>query len=827
MRKSFSTLFLLPLAFGMLPLHAQSVRENILFDHDWRFAFGNAADPQKDFGNGTEYFNYFTKAASIHNEGPYAPKFDDAAWAPVRIPHDWATTLPYAVEASHSHGYHTVGWKYPETSVGWYRKVFTLSPEDAAKHISITFEGIFRNSSVWVNGFYLGGELSGYASQTYDLTDYLHYGEGEENQNVITVRADASLEEGWFYEGAGIYRDVWLTKTAPVHVAQDGTYVRVAPMSGSDDISARANLIVDATIENSQHSAAQCVVTHTLRDHMDQVVARSKASAVSLKPNESRDCRLELMVDNPELWTLEYPYLYTLRTEISVDGEVVDSYDTPTGIRSLRFDKNEGFFLNGKPVKLHGVNMHQDHAGVGAAIPLSLQDYRLERLKSMGVNAYRASHNPMSPAMLEACDRIGILVIEENRLTGVNDYHRDQLAKMIRRDRNHPSIIMWSVGNEEWGIEWKDYGERIAATMTDYVHLLDPTRPATVATSSGPTITRPVDVAGYNYIVQNDVEGERQRYPERIAFGSEETTACGTRGIYYDDRDNGHMASMNRTDSSYINIIERGWKFYDERPWLLGCFYWTGFDYKGEPNPLKYPAVDSEFGLLDYCGFEKDEAYYLRSWWKDEPVLHIFPHWNLEGHEGEAVDVWAYSNCEEVELFVNGKSLGRKKMERNGHLSWSTVYKPGTLKAVGYIAGKKVLTETVATAGEPALLRLTADRSVIQADGRDVSVLKIEVLDKKGNIVPTANVNVNIRLDGPGRIIGVGNGDPAFHGEQHSATDISCHAFSVPTFNGLAQVIVQTEEYDGMIHVDVSSDNLRSSQCTLETHVPYDAVKHQ
>lgn len=806
---------------------AQSQRETILFDHDWRFAFGSASDPKKDFGCGTEYFNYLTKAASIHNEGPYAPKFDDSAWAPVRIPHDWATTLPYAPEASHSHGYKTVGWKYPETSVGWYRKVFEMDKADADKTITLTFEGIFRNSTIWVNGFYVGSEPSGYASRTYDITDYIHFGEGEENQNVIAVRADASLEEGWFYEGAGIYRDVWMTKTSPLHIAHDGTYVRVAPPAGSDDICTRANLIVDATVENASATAAQCIVTHTLLDATGQEVSHSRAAMVTLKPRQSSDCTMELMVEHPTLWSLDNPYLYTLRTDVSVDGKIVDSYTTPYGIRTLRFDKDLGFFLNGQPVKLHGVNMHQDHAGVGAAIPPALQTYRLERLKSMGVNAYRSSHNPMTPAMLAECDRLGILVIEENRLTGTGDYHRDELDKMIRRDRNHPSVIMWSIGNEEWGIEWKDYGERIARTMTDFVHLMDPTRPATVATSSGPTITRPVDVAGYNYIKQNDVEGERQRYPNRIAYGSEETTACGTRGIYYDDRENGHMASMNRTDTTYINIIERGWKFYDERPWLLGCFYWTGLDYKGEPNPLSFPAVDSEFGLMDYCGFEKDEAYYLRSWWTDEPVLHIFPHWNLEGHEGEPVDVWAYSNCDEVELFVNGKSLGRKKMERNGHLSWPTTYKPGTLKAVGYIKGKKVLTEVVATTGAPTQLRLTANRTALTADGRDVSVLKVEVLDGKGRVVPTANINVNINLEGAGRIIGVGNGDPAFHGEQHSATDLNCHSFSVPTFNGLAQIIVQTDEVEGDILVSVESEGTQGSQCSIASLRPEVAIKRQ
>ena len=787
-----TTLLTLALLCATATISAQSQRETKLLDSGWRFAFGHAADPQKDFGYGTEYFNFLTKAHSIHNEGPYSNKFDDSSWQPVRLPHDWATELPYAQEASHSHGYHTVGWKYPATSVGWYRKQFTMPIADKGRHVALTFEGIFRNSEVWVNGFYLGREASGYASRTYDVTDYLHYGDEADNQNIITVRADASLEEGWFYEGAGIYRDVWMTVSAPLHVASNGTYVRVAPPAGSNDISTRATVVADVTIENSQSVSAQCTVRQVLLDADGREVASSKPAALSLMPRATATATQEIMVERPHLWSLDDPYLYSLVTEVSQHGEIIDRYTTTTGIRTIQFDKDKGFFLNGRHVKLKGVNLHQDHAGVGSAMPPALLDYRIDRLKTMGVNAYRTSHNPIAPAMLDACDRKGILVIEENRLMGINDYHRDQLRMMIERDRNHPCIIMWSVGNEEWGIEWNDYGERLSQTMTDYVHLLDATRPSTVATSSGPNVVRTVDVAGYNYVVQNDIEGERQRYPDRIAYGSEETTACGTRGIYYDDRDNGHMASMNRTDSTYENIIERGWKFYDERPWLLGCFYWTGFDYKGEPNPLSYPAVDSEFGILDYCGFEKDEAYYLRSWWTDEPVLHIFPHWNLEGHEGEPVEVWAYSNCDEVELWVNGKSMGRQKMEKNGHLKWNTIYKPGTLKAVGYKGGKKLLTEIVSTTGAPAQLRLTADRNIIRADGRDVSVVRIEALDKKGRTVPTACIDVTLSLDGGGRILGVGNGNPAWHGNQHPAAD-SPNTITLPTFNGLAQVIVQSD----------------------------------
>ena len=502
---------------------------------------------------------------------------------------------------------------------------------------------------------------------------------------------------------------------------------------------------------------------------------------------------------NPLLWDTDNPNLYTLVTEVVRDGKTVDSRSTRIGFRDVRFDADKGFFLNGKNVKLRGVNMHQDHAGVGAAIPDALQAYRLRELKKLGVNAYRASHNPMTPAMLDACDSIGMLVIEENRLTGINDHHIRLLENMIMRDRNHPSVILWSVGNEEWGMEWNDFGERIAASMREYCHRLDSTRLMTVATSGGPTIVVPADVAGYNYVVQNPIDRHRAEYPGRKAVGSEETTGCGARGIYFDDHENGLMKALNLSPNgpdSIYNAIERGWKFYDERPWLGGLFYWTGFDYRGESNPMVFPATNSQFGILDYCGFPKDEAYYLKSWWTDEPVLHIFPHWNLKGHEGEPVSVWAYSNMDEVELFVNGKSAGRKAMPRNGHLSWDTVYKPGSLKAVGYRNGRKVMERTVATTGEPAGFRLSADRNEISADGRDVSVVTVEVVDKKGRVVPDADIDLDISLDGDAAILGVGNGNPTFRDKERPADGVSKH-FNVKTFNGLAQILVESGEVAG------------------------------
>ena len=811
MKHLFAFLFLLGITFS---LSAQSVRERILLDDGWQFAFGNASSPEKDFGCGTEYFNYLTKAASIHNEGPYSPNFNPEKrgvdWKTVNLPHDWVVDLPYAKEASHSHGYKAVGYKFPENSVGWYRKTITVPQEDLGKHLYLQFDGIFRDARIWINGFYLGHEPSGYATQVYDITEYLNYGE----ENLICVRADATLEEGWFYEGAGIYRHVWLNKTAPLHVAPFGTFVHSTLAAPFD----KAKLTIETTVENSGLQTEDYRLCHILRDADGKEVARCETAGKPVLPKDRQLTVGEIALDKPHLWSVDTPYLYTLLTEVYQHGKLVDAYTTTTGIRDIRFDADKGFLLNGQPLKLKGVNMHQDHPGVGAGIPDALQVYRLKELKKFGCNACRSSHNPMTPEMLDACDSLGILVIEENRLTGVNEEHTRLLKRMIDRDRNHPCIILWSVGNEEWGIEWKESGTRIAATMREYCHRFDPTRLMTVASSSGPAILIPADVAGYNYILQNPVEQHRKDYPGRRALGSEETTGCGTRGIYFDAHGKGHMVAHNRKPNgpdSLLNCIERGWKFYDERPYLAGLFYWTGFDYRGEPNPMKFPATGSQFGILDYCGFPKDEAWYLKSWWTNEPVLHILPHWNLQGHEGDSIDIWVYSNCDEVELTVNGKKLDRKPMPRNGHLSWKAVFQPGAVKAVGYKNGKKILARTVETTGAPARISLTADRPVIQADNRDVAVCNIELQDKKKRFVPTACNDLTITVSGPVRILGVGNGDPAYQATERPA-DADARTYQVKAFNGLAQVLLQSTGEAGEATLTVVSENLPETSCVLK-----------
>jgi beta-galactosidase len=732
------------------PPAAPAGRERLLMDFGWRFAFGYPYDTKKDFNHATIYFSYFAKAG--YGDGPAAPEFDDRGWRTLNLPHDWAVEAPFAANGSSSHGYKAVGRNFPDTSVGWYRKSFSIPAADLGRRISIEFDGVFRDSVVWINGFYLGREPSGYSGFRYDLTDYLNYG----GTNVIVVRVDATMEEGWFYEGAGIYRHVWLAKTAPLHVVPWGTFVTSEVKGDSADVTART------TVANDGTAVRTFDLEQTILDAGGQSLATRAVQNVALQPGETGEFPCVLHVPHPRLWSVESPTLHKLVTTIRTDGAGADRYETTFGIRTIRFDPNEGFLLNGRRVELKGTNNHQDHAGVGVAVPDALQTFRIERLKEMGANAWRCSHNPPAPELLEACDRLGMLVIDENRLMGPSPEQMNQLERMIRRDRNHPSVILWSLGNEEWTIEGNIKGARIASTMQAFAQRLDPTRRTTVANSGGwGGISTVIDVVGYNYIRQSNTDEQHAKFPQQPGVGTEESTTRQTRGIYFDDRARAHLAPLKEASSG--GNMEDGWKHYAARPYLAGLFYWTGFDYRGEPNPFGWPQVSSQSGILDACGFLKDGFYYLKSWWTDQPVLHVFPHWNWPGKEGQEIDVWCYSNCDEVELSLNGRSLGRKAMEKNSHLVWKVKYETGMLLARGFTSGHEITTDRVDTTGAPAAIRLVPDRAKIDADGEDVAVIAVQVVDAQGRIVPVAGNEIGFKLEGPARIIGVGNGDPSSH----------------------------------------------------------------
>ncbi|HWA74374.1 MAG TPA: beta-galactosidase GalA [Polyangiaceae bacterium] len=735
-------------------------------DRGFRFALGHASDTERDFGHGTSYFSYLAKAG--YGDGPADPDFDDRSFREVRLPHDWAVELPFDERGGHSHGYKALGRRFPENSVGWYRRELEISSADLGRRIALEFDGVFRDSRVFVNGFLVGREPSGYLSARYDVSDYLNYG----GRNVLAVRVDASQEEGWFYEGAGIYRHVWLSKTAPVHVAYDGTAVTSTVVNGIASVNARANVVAEGK------EGAEVEVRFEILAADDTVVARGSAGQGKVPARAGREFASNLQVDAPKLWSLESPTLYLLVTEVIVSGRVVDRHLTRFGIRTIRFDPDRGFFLNGQHVLLKGTNNHQDHAGVGTALPDRLQEFRLERLKAMGSNAYRASHHPPTPELLDACDRLGMLVIDENRLMGSSQQALSELERMIARDRNHPSVILWSLGNEEWAIEGNERGARIAATMTARARELDPSRPSTVASSGGwdKGVSTVSEVMGYNYIVHGDTDAHHRQFPWQPGVGTEETTTQGTRGIYFTDEKRAHSAPV--TNGSSGGNVEVGLRYYAARPYLAGLFYWTGFDYRGESNPYGFPAISSQFGILDTCGFPKDSFHYLSAWWRDEPLLQLAPHWNFGGREGQAIDVRAFSNASEVELFLNGRSLGRKPVERYGHAAWSVPYEAGVLSATGFVDGAPRLQARVETTSAPAALRLEVDRATIVADDRDLAVVTATAIDDKGRSVPTADASIAFAVEGGGQILGVGNGDPSSHEPDRVAPTVTTLAFS-------------------------------------------------
>ena len=738
-------------------------REHILFDFDWKFALGHAYDTKQDFNNGTGYFSYFAKTG--FGDGAAAENFDDRAWRKIELPHDWCVELPFSEKGNHSHGYKTIGRNFPENSVGWYRKTFTIPEEDLEKKISIEFEGVFRNSIVWVNGFYLGTEPSGYTSFEYDITDYLNYG----GENVVAVRVDATMEEGWYYEGAGIYRHVYLNKMNPLYVDRYGSFVTTEVLED------RAIINIQTTIKNSTAQMKNFRVKQTILDARGKVITEGTAGNYSLNPISVNNYNVSLEIKNPHLWSIESPYIHCLLTEVIENNKVVDKYKTPFGIRRIKFDPDKGFFLNGHSVKIVGSNNHKDHAGVGTAMPDALIEWRIRKMKEMGANGIRTSHDPPSPAFLDACDRLGMLVLAENRLSGSNQYHLEKLESFMKRDRNHPSIVLWSLGNEEWAIEGNDKGVRITETMQNFVRSIDSSRAFTTAITAGwdDGTGKVIEVIGYNYIAHGDIDEHHKKFPWQPGIGTEETNTSGTRGIYISDNKKCHLQPTNTGPTQ--PGAEYGWNFYNKREFLSGLFYWTGFDYRGEPSPYNWPAVTSQFGIFDLCGFQKDIYYYLQSWWQDEPVIHMWPHWNWLGNEGEEKVITVYSNCDQVELFLNDKSLGKKDMPRNGHLEWPVPYEPGKLVALGYLDAQKSITSMTETTGQPDALLLIADRTTINADNMDAAIITVQVNDEKGRMVPTADIDASFEINGPGKIIGVGNGDPSSHEPGRYFENITTH----------------------------------------------------
>jgi beta-galactosidase len=790
----FSLLFSL-LGFGSATAAEPRYRGN--FDAGWSFTLGDPAGAEK-------------------------PDFNAAAWRKLDLPHDWSVEGRFdGKESAGAPG------GYLPTGIGWYRKNFQFPGDIKDRRVFIEFDGVYMNSDVWINGHHLGKRPYGYIGFEYELTPYLKPG----GKNVIAVRVDNHLQpSARWYSGTGIYRHVWLKHTAPVHVAHWGTYV-TTPKVTTDS----AEVAIETTIRNHHSSAQAILVKQSILDPEGKTVGSNGTTLDVPASGEATVSVKPIGIPNPKLWSPSTPNLHTVRTELIADGKVVDSYDTPLGIRTLRFDRNEGLFVNGEPVIMQGMCNHQDLGPLGTALWDQALLRRMKMLKDMGVNALRTAHYPHSPEFMRMADEMGFLVINETfdewrrgwafendqlvssrddrgkAKNGYNRYftewHERDLVDHLKRDRNHPSVIMWSIGNEV--AEAQKYGEiETVRILRDIVHKTDPTRPVTaginhIRTANETGFLDILDIVGYNggggsvFLYEED----HKRFPNRIIYASEVPHSLQTRGEYrthtnYREKER-QTPNLTETEvfpetdawyeSSYDNAAVRinardSWHLTKTMPFVLGEFRWTGFDYIGESGG--WPRVLGNFGVIDLVHFPKDTFYFYQSQWTDKPMIHILPHWNWPGKEGVIIPVHAYTTGDEAELFLNGKSLGARKIDGKNpyHLEWMVPYTPGELKAIARKNGKEIATTTVRTAGSPAQFAFEADQSELNPNHRDLSYITIRVEDKDGNFDPKANRWVTLNVRGPARIVGIHNGDPMSH---HPLK-----ADSVRTFNGLARVIL-------------------------------------
>jgi beta-galactosidase len=799
---------------GTLLMHHRGWSEpfDVSLDRAWNAAGPNtlAVLIQNEYGPGgiTQPVTLGRLTADT-SAAPARSDYDDHEWRVVHLPHDYAVEGRIVSTAVAARG-------FLAAPPAWYRRTFALPASDRGKSVWIDFDGVYRDARVYLNGRYLGEHPGGYTSFRYDISGVADYG----GENVLAVSVDPRLSEGRAYDGAGIYRHVWLSVANPVHVAPWGAFVS-ASVDGDPAAAAGAARSATVTIQTTVANAAPtggAHVTVTSRLVDDAGAAAGSASAVVDVPAAgSAGATQRIVVRQPRLWSIEAPHLYRLITSIDQDGRTVDSIETPFGIRSIRFDPVRGFFLNGKHVEIQGTCNRQDFAGVGAAVPDGLAAWRVQRLKSLGSNAWRTAGNPPAPELLDACDRLGMLVLDENRHLGdtytpeaaIGTPYSDmsELDSMVERDRNHPSVILWSMGDEE-PLQDTDEGARIFAAMRKETLRLDPTRPVTCGVNVEDLrgVVPLEDVAGFDY--EPDVRRAFHRsHPATAVYGSAIGAHLSTRGVYGDDQPSGYVSAYDDDAFPWAQTAEDAWRSITDSPWIAGGFVWSGFDYRGEPAPYGWPDVSSQSGLLDTCGFLKDDAYYFQSVWQDAPMVHLLPHWNWAGKEGQSIDVQAYSNADEVELIVNGVSAGRKAVPRGRRVAWSVPYAAGTLEADAYADGKPAASDTVATAGAPAALRLSSDRLTVAADGEDVVPVKVDVVDAAGRIVPVADDLVSFHVDGVGRIVGVGNGNPTDHDPDKGE---SRHAF-----NGRCLVIVGAADGPGTLSLTATAPGLTGATLAL------------
>lgn len=733
-------------------------------------------------------------------------------WKKVDLPHDFRVEMGVSDEATNwAQGYIPDG-------IAYYRKAFKVSRDMLGKRIVLEFDGVMRNASFWYNGCFIGDHYSGYTGFQFDVTELTKYGD-EEGDNVILVRCDTTNgSEGWWYEGGGIYRHTWLTTYEDVHVDRWGVFVKPT-VSGKDAV-----LDIETTVCNETFAESSYSVCTTIVDPDGEEVGQVEASGmIPVYGKDTKKCQLE--VADAMLWDCGNPCLYTAVTEIFVDEKLVDHYETTFGIRSIEYTA-EGLLLNGKQTPLYGTCFHQDFVGVGAAIPDAIQNYKIQKIRDIGFNAFRSSHNPATLELLDACDRLGVLVINENRIIETSQHRMDDLEELIKSSRNHPSVFAWSMSNEE--IFAGSYQAlRILDKMIPFAKSLDDSRlflsaeaflSGEMAAHYGLEI---YDVFGMNYaesaLNDNQIKNLSANYPDMKFLSTESASWYTTRGIYEDNKERGHCSSYG---TRYVMMGGEGgpnaggtarpwqtWNFYKENPKTGGFFIWTGFDYRGEPTPLKEYQVCSNFGIMDTCGFPKDDCFYYQARMKETPLIHIMPHWTWE-KEGEIKVIRLYTNCDEADLILNGTSLGRKALDGDW-IEYEVPYQPGELKAIGYRDGKSVVEDIQRTAGKAAAIRMEANRPVLQADGSDVACVKVSIVDADGIVVPNAENNVQFEVTGAGTLLGLGNGDPGCR-ENDKAS--SRHAFS-----GLILALIQAKEEAGEIKVRALSPELETCELVLNT----------
>jgi len=770
--------------------HADSGREVLSFDQGWRFHLGDIPFPEIK-GHGATYGN----AKAGNAPGAAATIYDDTGWRVVDLPHDWAVEGPFDKEANVSQGYRPRGF-------AWYRKSFKIDPSDKGKHLELQIDGVSTHCTVWLNGTEVHHNNCGYTGFSVDLTPSARYGE---DLNTVAIRVDANAMEGWWYEGGGMYRHTRLVKRPPVHIMTDGVFAQpVKEPSGSWKIPA------EVTVENIGKTNASASVTVTLRDPEGKQVA-TLTETNDIPVLGSKVFRPVLNVTDPRLWSQDHPVLYNVETKVASPGESEDAVTTKVGFRTISFDADKGFFLNDQPVKLMGTCNHIDHAGVGVAVPDSLWDFRIRKLKEMGSNAYRCSHNPPASEFLDACDRLGMLVMDENRNFNCSPEYMDQLRWMVRRDRNHPSVILWSVFNEET-MQGTEQGYEMVRRMTAAVKELDTNRPVTAAQSGGQmnpvNVSAAVDVVGFNY-QQGNYDTFHKAHPDKPITSSEDTSAVMTRGEFETVKSNNILGSYDDEHPGWGNTHHDAWKAIDSRPFVAGGFVWTGFDYRGEPTPFAWPSAGSFFGCMDLCGFPKTAFYIHQAMWiKDRPILEIAPHWNWKGKEGKPVRVMVITNAKQAELFLNGKSLGVKDVDPYAMASWEVPYEPGTLEAVARNDGKEIAKTKVETTGDAVALRITPDRDSLAGDGRDALPVTIAAVDEQGRVVPGAAPMVTLKVEGAGKLLGLGNGDPNCHEPEQTES----HSL----FHGLGQAIVQSiAGGSGALLLHASAPNLKEGSAKV------------